>query len=275
MKETIRKHIISWVEDNIYSLANIDDLTAVLGYSRRTIENWFKQEYGLSLGDYIIRRRICRAAVLIRMTPLPITEIAYLFHYHSSQGFARAFKKLTGRSPSDYRTAEIWEFDKLQASLLLKDIKLPEIELCSLNREFAYNHTLTVHDHIFEPAVSDVTKSMRKMLLESDEVLKELAISAKHSPLLSKGRESIVDVDISWATSDLSASSSENRHVFNGNYAKMDFEGDWDTYGAFSKIVYMLIMTKYKLKLRHEIHLMKLHFYSEESVNFSIFIPVM
>ncbi len=39
MKETIRKHIISWVEDNIYSLANIDDLTKVLGYSRRAIEN--------------------------------------------------------------------------------------------------------------------------------------------------------------------------------------------------------------------------------------------
>jgi AraC-like DNA-binding protein len=274
MKETIRKHIISWVEDNIYSLANIDDLTTVLGYSRRTIENWFKQEYGLSLGDYIIRRRICRAAVLIRMTSLPITEIAYLFHYHSSQGFARAFKKLTGLSPSDYRTAEIWEFDKLQPSLLLKDVKLPEVELCSLDREFAYNHTLTVQDHIFEPAVSDVTKSMRKMLLESAEVLKELAISARHSALLSKGRESIVEVDISWATSDLSATT-ENRHVFHGNYARMDFEGDWDTYGAFSKIVYMLIMTKYKLKLRHEIHLMKLHSYSEERVNFSIFIPVM
>lgn len=44
MKETIRKHIISWVDENIYSLANIDDLTKVLGYSRRTIENWFKQE---------------------------------------------------------------------------------------------------------------------------------------------------------------------------------------------------------------------------------------
>lgn len=129
MKETIRKHIISWVEENIYSLANIDDLTKVLGYSRRTIETWFKQQYGQSLGDYILKRRICRAAVLIRMTSLPITEIAYLFHYQSSQGFARAFKKFTGLSPTDYRRSDVWEFDKLQPSLLLKDVQLPEVEL--------------------------------------------------------------------------------------------------------------------------------------------------
>ena len=274
MKETIRKHIISWVEENIYSLANIDDLTKVLGYSRRTIETWFKQQYGQSLGDYILKRRICRAAVLIRMTSLPITEIAYLFHYQSSQGFARAFKKFTGLSPTDYRRSDVWEFDKLQPSLLLKDVQLPEVELCTITREFAYNHTMTVHDHIFEPAVSDVTKSIKRLLLDSEEVIKELAISAKHSALLSKGRESIVDVDISWATSTKSATA-ENTHLFSGNYAKMNFEGDWDTYGAFSKIVYMLIMTRYKLKLRHEIHLMKLNFYSEERVNFSIFIPVM
>jgi cellulose synthase/poly-beta-1,6-N-acetylglucosamine synthase-like glycosyltransferase len=188
MKETIRKHIISWVEENIYSLANIDDLTKVLGYSRRTIETWFKQQYGQSLGDYILKRRICRAAVLIRMTSLPITEIAYLFHYQSSQGFARAFKKFTGLSPTDYRRSDVWEFDKLQSSLLLKDVQLPEVELCTITREFAYNHTVTVHDHIFEPAVSDVTKSIKKLLLESEEVIKELAISAKHSALLSKGR---------------------------------------------------------------------------------------
>lgn len=37
MKESIRKHILKWVEDNIYSLTSIDVLVQELGYSRRTI----------------------------------------------------------------------------------------------------------------------------------------------------------------------------------------------------------------------------------------------
>lgn len=35
MKETVRKHIIEWVEDNIYSLTGIDELVQEVGYSRR------------------------------------------------------------------------------------------------------------------------------------------------------------------------------------------------------------------------------------------------
>ena len=38
MKESIIKHILKWVEDNIYSLTSIDVLVQELGYSRRTIE---------------------------------------------------------------------------------------------------------------------------------------------------------------------------------------------------------------------------------------------
>lgn len=273
MKETIRKHILLWVEDNIYSLGNIDELTKVIGYSRRTIENWFRQRYHQSLGEYIIKRRISRAAVLIRMTPLPITEIAYLFHYQSSQGFARAFKNFTGLSPSEYRQSEVWDFDKLQPSLLLKDIDIPEVKLCELALKFKYNNTVTVHDHIFNPAISDVTKSIKKLLLESHEIITELAISARQADLLSKGRASIVDVNISYFQSG-NTSAGENSCLLEGRYAILDFEGDWETYSFFSKFMYMLIMTRYKLKLRNEAHLMKLHFYSEEKIKFSIYIPV-
>lgn len=104
MKESIRKHILKWVEDNIYSLTSIDVLVQELGYSRRRIETWFRHWYQQPVGEYILKRRISRAAILLRMTSLPVTEIAFLFHYHSSQGFSRSFKKYTGLTPSEYRT---------------------------------------------------------------------------------------------------------------------------------------------------------------------------
>ncbi|EAQ9126320.1 transcriptional regulator, partial [Salmonella enterica] len=38
MKKTINKHILYWVEQNIYSKATIKELVAYIGYSRRTLE---------------------------------------------------------------------------------------------------------------------------------------------------------------------------------------------------------------------------------------------
>ena len=86
MKDSISNYILSWVEENNFTILHIDDLVADIGYSRRTIETWFKEKYRLSLGEYILRRRLSRAAIMLRMTSIPVTDIAYLFHYQSSQG---------------------------------------------------------------------------------------------------------------------------------------------------------------------------------------------
>jgi len=98
---------------------------------------------------------------LLRMTSLPVTEIAFLFHYHSSQGFSRSFKKYTGLTPSEYRTSAVWDFNKLQPSLLLENYSIPDVKLCELDERLTYTDLITEHDHIFDPAAKDVTKTIR------------------------------------------------------------------------------------------------------------------
>ncbi|WP_165460302.1 helix-turn-helix transcriptional regulator [Atlantibacter sp.] len=273
MKETVRKHIIEWVEDNIYSLTGIDELVQEVGYSRRTIETWFKQWYKQSVGEYMLKRRISRAAILLRMTSLPITEIAFQFHYHSSQGFARSFKKITGLTPSEYRKTKAWDFNKLQPSLLLENHEIPEVKICELAENLSYTDIITEHDHIFDPVAKDVTKAIRKVLLNSHGTIKEMAILGRRPEALIKSRENIAEVFIAYY-SDNNPGNSESTCSFFGKYAMMNFEGDWETYSAYIKMIYLWVMAQNKLILRNEAHLFKLHSYSEEKICFDMFIPV-
>lgn len=65
----------------------------------------FKAAYGYAPLQYITRRRIGEAQTLLIDTTLPITEIAIRTGYNSSSYFNKAFHKITGMSPRDYRKA--------------------------------------------------------------------------------------------------------------------------------------------------------------------------
>ena len=65
----------------------------------------FKAAYGYAPLQYITRRRIGEAQTLLIDTALPITEIAIRTGYNSSSYFNKAFHKITGLSPRDYRKA--------------------------------------------------------------------------------------------------------------------------------------------------------------------------
>lgn len=65
----------------------------------------FKAAYGYAPLQYITRRRIGEAQTLLIDTALPITEIAIRTGYNCSSYFNKAFHKITGMSPRDYRKA--------------------------------------------------------------------------------------------------------------------------------------------------------------------------
>ncbi|EEW1288134.1 AraC family transcriptional regulator, partial [Escherichia coli] len=118
MLNTICHYILQWVEDNLDTGKNINDLVQTIGYSRKTVEMWFYKKYGITIGGYLFKRRMSRASVLLKLTHMSITEIATLLHYSSSQNFARTFKKFSKKSPTEYRNSEYWDITTMYPSLL-------------------------------------------------------------------------------------------------------------------------------------------------------------
>lgn len=63
----------------------------------------FHDIIGLSFTDYCTQVRMERAKEQLANTDRSIQEIAFRVGYHDEKYFSRAFKKYTGRNPSDYR----------------------------------------------------------------------------------------------------------------------------------------------------------------------------
>jgi AraC-like DNA-binding protein len=64
----------------------------------------FKKSTGINFVDYVSRRRIEKAKNLLMNPNCLVSEIAFEVGFQSLTHFNRVFKKLTGRSPSQYRT---------------------------------------------------------------------------------------------------------------------------------------------------------------------------
>ena len=63
----------------------------------------FKLEFGETPHRYLQRRRIERAADLLRETDQPVTQIALDVGFQSIGWFATAFKDVMGQTPTAYR----------------------------------------------------------------------------------------------------------------------------------------------------------------------------
>ena len=67
------------------------------------LSNLFKQEVGKTIGQYITEVRIERSKELLRDKRFKLYHVAQQVGYSDSNYYAKAFKKQTGCTPSEYR----------------------------------------------------------------------------------------------------------------------------------------------------------------------------
>ena len=67
------------------------------------ISSIFKQSTGINFSTYVEQVRIQNAQELLRESSLKTKEISEMVGYTSSNSFCRAFKRVTGMNPTDYR----------------------------------------------------------------------------------------------------------------------------------------------------------------------------
>ena len=108
---------IRYIEDNLENKLELDIIAAALYYSKFHLHRIFKKTVGLTIYDYIQRRRLTEAAKLLVFSRKPIIEIALISGYKSQQAFAGIFKAMYKMTPADFRIAE--EFYPLQLEIHL------------------------------------------------------------------------------------------------------------------------------------------------------------
>lgn len=99
----------------------VERLAEVSGVSEAHFARSFKQAFGIPPHRYLLTRRIEQAAMLLRDTELPITEIAFATGWESLGTFGRTFRDITGKSPGALRLdarAEMGPLDRVPACVL-------------------------------------------------------------------------------------------------------------------------------------------------------------
>ena len=91
------------VEANIFSPLGLEELALLHGMSLSTFKRAFRREYDEAPGRYIRRRRLERAASLLRRTRLRVSEVAYDSGFNDLAHFSRSFLKAYGKTPSGFR----------------------------------------------------------------------------------------------------------------------------------------------------------------------------
>lgn len=94
---------IKRIIDGSEMLPTVKDISNRLDINRTTVFRLFKQEYGVSVKQYIDDSRYDRVCELLKSTAYPIGDISRLCGFDNPHYFSRAFRKRYGASPSQWR----------------------------------------------------------------------------------------------------------------------------------------------------------------------------
>lgn len=98
--------VISYIEAHLKD-GQIDHeaLEQSVGFSYAHIRDFFRRNTGYSLAHYVRMRKICVSAFDLLHSEQPVLEVALHYGFSCHESYSRAFKKITGSTPSAFRKA--------------------------------------------------------------------------------------------------------------------------------------------------------------------------
>jgi YesN/AraC family two-component response regulator len=92
------------IDRNYFEEMTLASLAEKYNVESSYFSRMFKQEMGKNLMLYIAEKRIEKAREYMKDPNINLTEIAFLIGYDDYTYFSRVFKKITGKSPREYRS---------------------------------------------------------------------------------------------------------------------------------------------------------------------------
>ena len=104
--EKIKNIIIEMVHysDELPKVTYSDYISEKMGLDYTYLSKLFSEVRGITIEHFIIAHKIERVKELIMLEDSSIKEISYLLHYSSPAHLSNQFKKITGLTPSHFKT---------------------------------------------------------------------------------------------------------------------------------------------------------------------------
>ena len=93
------------IQHNLYANLSLEELAQLCHLSLSSFKRKFKEVFEESPKKYIARKKVERAAELLKSKELRVSDVAYDVGFDSLSTFNRNFNSIYGKSPSEYRVS--------------------------------------------------------------------------------------------------------------------------------------------------------------------------
>ena len=98
-----QKRVVEFIQEHLAEEISLNALAELVDLSLYHFARTFKQSFGAPPHHYHMARRMDRARSLLQRPALSVTEIGMQIGFRETSSFTRAFRKLTGLTPTEYR----------------------------------------------------------------------------------------------------------------------------------------------------------------------------
>lgn len=235
--------VVKTIEDNLENEISYEDLAKIIGTSSYTLQRIFAFLTGITLTEYIRKRRLSRAVEDLKLTDDRIIDIAIKYGYDSQISFSNAFKKMHGITPSIVRkeNVSLTLFQPINFEPVTNIIENLEFRVINLDDQKFYGVTTGSIENEDKKSIRDLYNRIEKdgtenyFIENSDgkelyygisEEIYEGALSKKFNYYIAgrKARKDLVEITLpaaTWACFKLDSTKQEDiLRLYNTIYTK-------------------------------------------------------
>lgn len=115
---------IEFIQKNFQNMITVNEMADYVGLHRSYLSTIFQQQIHMSPQQFLMKFRITKAMTMLIDTEYPINSISYSCGYANQLAFSKAFHKIAGMSPSNYRKEKRMEKNTIRTKDPHEDDKL-------------------------------------------------------------------------------------------------------------------------------------------------------
>lgn len=100
---------VEYIYDNLHIRITVSQLASHIGLDPSYLSRLFKKEVGITISEYIRLQKVETAKNMLAYSGYGAAQIASILAFPSQSYFSGIFKKVTGRTPLQYRKAHAWD----------------------------------------------------------------------------------------------------------------------------------------------------------------------
>ncbi len=113
MNPSLVRQLLTHIDDKIYARVTLEELSRVFYYNKDYLMRIFKKELGITIIDYMNKKRVYSSLEELKTTEDSILKVALSHGFTSQEYYSEIFSKEMGTNPHNYR-----KFTKNHPSIL-------------------------------------------------------------------------------------------------------------------------------------------------------------